>query len=86
MAVHVEFEVAHRIAHRFEVAHLAGDVENDVGAGDRVGHFRRADVGDQHFGPVGRVRTVATVGRHEHVDHHDVGTGCRQIGARRSSR
>ena len=35
MAVHVQFEVAHRIAHRLEVAHLAGDVEDDVDAGER---------------------------------------------------
>ena len=78
VAVHVEFEVAHRIAHRLDVADLAGDVEHDIGAGDRVGHLRRADVGDQHVRPVGRVRTLAAVVRDERVDHHHVGAGRRQ--------
>ena len=45
--MHVQFEVAHRVAHRLEVADLAGDVEHDVDAGERVGDLRRADVGDR---------------------------------------
>ena len=59
VAAHVEVEVAQRLLHRGQVAHLAGDVEDDVGAGQR-GPPRRADVGDTDLdiGAAGRPSTL----------------------------
>ncbi len=47
MAAHVEVEVAERVRHRLEVAHLAGHVEDHLGpAHERRHRLGVADVGD----------------------------------------
>ncbi len=65
MAANVQFEIAKRVDHRLVVAHLAGDVEDRVGARNGLGDFRVADVGDEHLDVVGDVRSVTTEPRLE---------------------
>ena len=49
MAAQVEVEVAQRVLDRRQMAHLAGDVEDHLGADERVGHLGRVDSRFEHL-------------------------------------
>ena len=90
MAADVQLEVAQRVGHRLEVAHLTGDVEDDVGvAQQRRDRVAVADAGDGDGdvgGGAGEVAPVAAVLGHEGVDHGDAGAAGGERRARGSSR
>ena len=67
-------KVAERIAHRGDVTDLTGEVEDDVGIGDRLGNDRLADLrlDDLDVEPFD-VATVAAVPVDQGVDDRDVG-------------